>query len=241
MIRLGIVVVSCYAEKPRPDRNALGAVLAARAAHIAPTHLLQEPLELWPAARKAWRMLVNGGRTQGLTHGLLLQDDAVLSPGFETNVIRAIEAVPDHVLSLYNHHVITDVPPTANWFIHREVPGVAICAPIPIIEEWLAWEARWVPAEYPTDDTRWGMWAYTELKDVWFPVPALVGHDMVIRSSLGHTSYRWYGNPLAEGPIDDWTPRDVIRLKPLRWGLHNGTIARQIKGRMKMAKYTPGQ
>jgi hypothetical protein len=105
----------------------------------------------WKNTRRA----LAWGRSQGATHVVVLQDDAVPIPEFLTQVREAIKRRPDDVIGLYvgtgrpyAEEVLRAVQAArrslASWLVSDGlIWGVGAVWPVPLIDHFLSWTDLW--------------------------------------------------------------------------------------------------
>jgi hypothetical protein len=174
----------------------------------------------WPTAKRAWRAV-----RAGATHHLVLQDDVLLCRDFAEAASRALAVKPDVPVCFYANRAAVDQARNAggSWaMIADGCWGQAICLPVPLVDSFLAWEARRVRPEFPHDDSRVSMWCVETGRPVWVTVPSLVEHDGHSDSLIGNRApiprvARWFIGAERSGLDIDWRqgvdapPRDMSR------------------------------
>lgn len=159
----------------------------------------------WDTGARALQRGVNRG-----DYHLVIQDDAILTPGFYDNVVGAIENVPVRTLiSLYVGTVkpfesrvkeAVDKAYSATWLKHMLLLwGVAIAIPADHIEPMLDFVAE-REEQY---DTRIGIFYQRNIIPVFYTMPSLVDHNDDLGSLLDHggAGKRRIAHKLATGPI----------------------------------------
>lgn len=141
---------------------------------------------------------------------VVLQDDAIINEHFFTNLVKAIENVPDRVLfSLYtgtvrpfNDRVGAAVANAGNasWLKgYTLFWGVGIVIPTNHIEPML----EFVKDEHQDPyDTRIGMFYFRNMLPVFYTNPSLVDHDDDIGTIVGTRSSLPQGRRVARNMID---------------------------------------
>ena len=149
---------------------------------------------------------------------LVIQDDAVLTPGFYDNLEAAITAAPHKsLISLYTGRVrplpsrvqaAVDKAAYVSWLrYHLLLWGVAIVIPTDHIEPMLDYVADRNDLLY---DTRIGIFYQGNMIPVLYTVPSLVDHNDKIGSLLAHggTDEPRVAHKLATGPLD-WNSKYI--------------------------------
>ncbi len=162
---------------------------------------------VWPTAKRAWRAIRHGA-----THHLVLQDDVVLCRDFTQAATKALEARPDVPVCFYANRLAVDQARAqgSSWAVIADGAwGQAICLPVGLVEDFLAWEARTVRPDFQPYDSRVAMWAVRTRRPFWCTVPSLVEHDGDKESLLGHHAprprvARWFIGADTSGLSVDW-------------------------------------
>lgn len=143
---------------------------------------------------------------------VVIQDDAILSPGFYDNLQGALAAAPKRTLiSLYTGtarplgqrvKIAVDKARIANasWLSHYLLFwGVGICIPSAHIEHAL----EFVEGRTEDYDVRLGIFYQRNMLPVYYTQPSLVDHDDAVGSLLGHGegSQPRVAHELAVGPV----------------------------------------
>lgn len=141
---------------------------------------------------------------------VVIQDDAILTPGFYDNVLAATENVPTKsIISLYvgtarpfgdRVKQAVDKAKYATWLSHMLLLwGVGIVIPSDHIEPMLDFVAD---RDEPYD-TRIGIFYQRNMIPVYYTMPSLVDHDDDLGSLLDHGNgeARRVAHRLATGPI----------------------------------------
>lgn len=170
---------------------------------------------IWPTARKGWELPMGDA-----THRLLLQDDAVLCPGFLEAMHEALEAVPDKAISPFvtGRGLRTAMRSGYRWATVTGLCwGVAHCLPAEQVAGFL--EATldhffWPPALDPDDDDgRLRKWHLSRGEAVWCPLPSLVGHGQGETQQNGGLGGTMQAIALNAGP--PFGLEDTTRVWPL--------------------------
>lgn len=134
------------------------------------------------------------------SHGIVLQDDAIVCADFPPAVTAAIEERPEQVLSLWvgglpgrtrkDFWVAQKARDSWSRIYFRDIHHVvALVWPRPLAEEFLAWtDSSRMPGDcrqVQSDDAIVGAWARRTKKQFWACVPSLVEHDDDIPSTIG--------------------------------------------------------
>lgn len=181
----------------------------------------RDPERLWRTARDAWSL-----HDPAADWHLLLQDDAILSPGLMATLPAALAHVPDRaVVSLYAGanrplprvwHDLTTEADTAGaaWMVAPLIMwGVALLVPTALIGAMIGWcdQQRGIP-----DDMRVGRWARRSGLESWYTWPSLVDHpdgDSLIGHGPGRTARRFAVDGAAgidwAGPVVRWRQRTL--------------------------------
>ncbi len=152
--------------------------------------------------RSAWRTYRHALETTpaGVSHRLVVQEDATVCPGFLRVVTAAINARPDSMVCLCvcgdpwtSAQAVIDagwkglcwakIDPTL-W-----VPAIALSWPVRLIQPALEWvdEQGW-PSQFSADDEIIGRVMRQLSEPVWATVPSLVNHlDLVNSVGARHT------------------------------------------------------
>lgn len=167
----------------------------------------------WHTGERALR----SGIAAGADWHIVIQDDAILSEDFYTNVEKALTYVPTKTLVSfytgkvrpYGDRVATAVAKTkyASWLrFHLLLWGVCIAVPTDHIVHML---------EYCEDrqeqyDTRIGIFYQRNMLPIYYTMPSLVDHDDDLGSLLNHgqTEERRVAHNFVSGPVN-WN-RHVI-------------------------------
>jgi hypothetical protein len=172
---------------------------------------------VWRVARTAWRL-----HDPRADWHLLLQDDAILSPGFAQVLPELLGRLAGgrRVLSLYLGstrpvpgiwHTLAQRADQAGavWIVGPMVMwGVALAVPVPLIADMIAHgdTQRGIP-----DDMRVGRWGKSRKLEAWHPWPSLVDHP-ADGSLTGHGRGRTARRFAADGGAGiDWSGGGVIR------------------------------
>jgi len=167
---------------------------------------------------------------------MVIQDDAILTPGFRTNLQYAVAENPDNFIALYyvRRSVVSKAQEQGkSWIVTKGgVWGQAIVAPIGLAQEFIQWEQRYVLPSYPHDDGRLSLWAALTDRWIWVTVPSLVDHDVSIKSSLGHSAHIGSGGLVSDGAMIDWSRgiEDPVEDKVLSFGARSQVEYDRIKG-----------
>lgn len=140
--------------------------------------------DAWYNAKRAW----TAPARHGATHRLVLQDDAIVCPGFLEIVEKAVSKHPTAAWSFYNKHTtkikrVHDTP----YFRQNggQTGGVALCLPLPLVPEMIRWSDAVFGTKYKHDDSRFGWFCqYNEVPFMGLS-KSLVGHRPV-ETTLPH-------------------------------------------------------
>lgn len=176
----------------------------------------RDPERVWRTAKRAWQL-----HNPEADWHLLLQDDAILTPGLMDTLVGALEHVPPRcIISLYagtgrpipwvwqKLSEQADVA-GASWIVGpRSMWGVALLLPVPVIGEMIAYcdTQHGIP-----DDMRVGRWARRQRYEAWFPWPCLVDHpddESLVGHGAGRHALRFVGDASSwdpTGPIIRWS------------------------------------
>lgn len=131
------------------------------------------------------------------THRILIQDDAVLCPGFVKTARRILQARPDSLVAFYvgSAHPggytyqrsarrcarYSDLP------VDHFVPTVALAMPMRLARQYTEWAAVHIAADYPWDDEALRQWRQDDPSiPAIATIPCLVQHDSTISSVMQH-------------------------------------------------------
>lgn len=193
-----------------PDRlNAARELLDA----LAPLHPIHVPdpdrTGIWPAARRTLEALLD----QPADWLVAFQDDALPCPHLADDLPTVLSHAPAPIVSLYCSR------PTfhrygSRWVLTAGLAGVAVAFQRDTLADLLSWEAANIPADYPHDDGRYGLYAHATGTPAAVTVPGLVDHDTSLRSTVGHSN-AITGRRAAHVHLDrpntlDWTPNPTL-------------------------------
>jgi hypothetical protein len=148
---------------------------------------------VWGTARVGWSL---GLATEGGTHHVLIQDDALVCADFLAGLEQALAFVPENaIVSPYLGKAI-NVPTRwetvanrataagARWIRSDTVMwGVCLVMPTALIPEMVAWADK---RSGRPDDMRVGGFAKANGLEVWYPWPSLVDHRADMASLTKH-------------------------------------------------------
>ena len=168
----------------------------------------------WANAREAWLSC-----PEGATHRLLLNDDAILCPGFREAAEAAIAAHPGEIISFFTTRteLLEAKAKGAPWITYsKAICGVALVLPRPLIAEFVAWADAYCRPAWPSADARLFLWATVTGRTVWYTSPSLVQHDESHTSTIRGDSNRGRISPYfaADGAAGvDWTGAPLVYTK----------------------------
>jgi hypothetical protein len=157
----------------------------------------------WDTGRRAWLAV-----DRSASHGLVLQDDAIIPRDLVAGVVEALAHVPDKTpMCLYtgrvrpHKHAITEAVTAASeatsWLTMQSLNwGVGIVIPTDMIEPMIAWgDGR---PEIPNYDRRLSRWFGHQGIHTWYTWPSLVDHRdspslVPGRGSSGRRAHQFIG------------------------------------------------
>jgi hypothetical protein len=146
---------------------------------------------VWSVASACWEWGI-AQAAQGITHVVLLNDDAEPCPGFVEAVRRALAARPMHPVCFYSNHetaLLAYEQGDAWWTSDDGLVGVTCALPVALARDFLAWERESLlerPFPGMPDDARLNIWAMAHERPIWHarglvehgaPAASLVGND----------------------------------------------------------------
>lgn len=189
--------LACFIQA-HPSRNAIHAPLVASLSPL-PVEIslhASSPPNPWAGYKQALERFVSHENS----HGIVLQDDAVVCRDFPLAVTAAIEERPDSVLSLWvgalrgrttrDFHLAQQRGERWSPLYFRDIHfTVALVWPRELAEAFLEWasEAKipgWARSQQ-SDDAVVGAWARRTKRQFWACVPCLVEHNDEVESTIG--------------------------------------------------------
>ncbi len=168
---------------------------------------------VWSVASACWTW---GLSQPGVTHVVLLNDDALPCPGFVEAARAALSVRSQHPVCFYSGHEVARLAyeqGDAWWTSDDGLVSVACALPVELARDFLAWEREsLVERPFPgiSEDGRLNIWAMAHGRPIWHarglvehgaPTDSLVGnagHD-------GRTSYTPLPRTEQEARDIDWT------------------------------------
>lgn len=145
-----------------------------------------EHASIW--ARRAWEWAA-----QQDEHVLILNDDVLVHPEIRKICEAMIEAVPDECLSLHTNFLAAAVEAAKghHWVRAYMYTGPAVILPPVRARSLVDWVHRmpWGFLSRMNEDNAAIHWAWAEQRPFWAAVPAPVGHDTTVRSTLGYDEH----------------------------------------------------
>jgi hypothetical protein len=164
---------------------------------------------VWPTAKRAWKAY-----HPDADYHIVLQDDITPAREFWTAlplVLATLAEQPPAPIGLAANVGIGFKARDrghAYWQAQASLVGCAIALPVPMLNDFLAWEERSVSPDLYSDDVRISFYCLDNGIKQWYPTFALFRHTGVAHSLLGHSRYRSV-RPLHldDNPLDitDWT------------------------------------
>lgn len=167
--------------------------------------------DCWGNAKRAWSAPI----PEGVTHRLVISDDAVTCNNFLQICNKIINVFPDVIWTLYSGLWIPEKArkndcPYVN-VRGCKTGGLAIIMPVEHIPKMVAWSDSVLGEDYRHDDGRIGFYALCNDVKLYSTIPSLTDHlpvDSVIR---GHNDKRrvakaWIGEDIG---YQDWDNREV--------------------------------
>lgn len=202
-----------------------------RAARAMPTLAAMAPMSVslsvdynhdgpWANARRCWTAQVDSD----YTHRFVMHDDAIVCRNFPTVLHNIVSAWPDRVLSLYcRRPEHRNVPPGGALECTGFAWGLALCAPVEIASDFVAWCDKNCRAEWIADDTRWSVYLAATGQSLLCPNPCVVDHDSAMCSTM-------HGKPNVTTPAYNGRPDGVLwggRVDQLHTNRYNFVLTRQ--------------
>ena len=147
---------------------------------------------------------------------MILQDDALCCQGFARAVERAVELLPDRLVSFFlaSHAKVEGLrlceadrlgQPFVELTQFRWVPLVALMYPPGLAADFHGWAAeRKVPLNHLADDSVAASWVRARSMSFFCTVPSLVDHPddtpTLVSANRGRTAHCYIGS----APIEDW-------------------------------------
>lgn len=172
-------------------------------------------------AEKAWL----ADMPEGLTHRVVLPDDADVCNGFKEICEKMVAAHPDDIFCLYPmnlpakrsgvfRRIITP------YVIAKGVSGVGVIMPVKYIKECFAWIDETVPSPKKEDDYSMWCWARQKGVRVLTTIPSIVQYlgDVSVANPdvpIRRTTY------FKENPTADWSNTKVVRYVEHEWFFSN--------------------
>jgi len=130
---------------------------------------------VWPTVREAWLT----GAASGTSHTMVIQDDVLLCRNFGEHVIKAAEARPNDLISLFSMsgeiktayiaRYTWAVSPTVSW-------GQGTILNRSLALEFVKWCDLNVRPDYRWDDGRLALWCLNTGRQAYLTVPSLLQH-----------------------------------------------------------------
>ena len=155
-------------------------------------------------AEKAWLL----PSEEGVTHRLLLQDNAIVNPHLAEAMDRIVNELPDALVTLctYNDLCQFDIKPTIDrvtyvWLKNNCMTGgKGLCMPLKHIDSFVQWRRSNFPT-YPHDDAALFCWCQLNEIDRYCIVPNLVSTHPRLKSLLKHYYKKYYSKCFYVGDI----------------------------------------
>lgn len=176
---------------------------------------------VWPTTRRAWLRALELAEAEELSHVMVMQDDMLPVRGFGEGSTEALRANPNVVVNFFcSRPTLAEQARElgVHWGIAQDGTwGGTMAMPVDMARDFLAWEERMVPADYPHDDRRVTMYILTHYGTIWMTLPSLIEHTLPKESLLGHSNGRYRTAAwLAEDARGiDWT-RGLPPSKPVK-------------------------
>jgi hypothetical protein len=142
-------------------------------------------LHLWAMKRHTFIR----GLVQHPSHVLALEDDVLPGPGFLDAVVKIASApAGEHLVALWGWretHARAWAEGASWWLCPDAVSGPGMLYPAPLLEEFLAWDKRYLKPDYPYSDGRVALFACSRRDPVWCTCPSLLQHVAAKASLLG--------------------------------------------------------
>lgn len=192
----------------------------------------------WSTGRRAW---LAADRTA--SHGLVVQDDAIIPRDLVAGIEKALEHVPaKSPLCLYAgrvrpfrqlvQHMVDQTSGDTSWLTMNELHwGVGIVLPTELIGPCIAWgDTR---PEIPNYDRRIGRWLQHQGLTVYYPWPSLVDHRdspslVPGRGSSGRRAHRFIGADASA--LDQRWDGTVVPMPTLNAANLPAAVRRQMGG-----------
>ncbi|XXF78897.1 hypothetical protein P2318_03820 [Myxococcaceae bacterium GXIMD 01537] len=193
---------------------------------------------VWSVASACWRWGISRA-SEGVTHVILLNDDAVPCPGFVEAVRAALAARPHHPVCFYSNHETARFAweqGDAWWTSDDGLVGVTCALPVELARDFLAWEHASLverPSKGIADDTRLNIWAMAHARPIWH-ARGLVEHGAPDTSLVGNESHegRSSNTPVPateeEARAIDWTLGLEEPLHALVYGISPVHLLREV-------------
>jgi len=189
-----------------------------------PVSIDDPPVSPWHNARGCWLSC-----PEWATHRLLVNDDALLCPGFLDAAHKAIAAQPDKIVSFFTTRpeILRAHDAGRSWLVyHRSICGVALCLPKAFTSEFVAWCDEYINPDWHSADARLFCWSHATDRPVHYTVPSLAQHDEQHESTIHGKARLGRVSPCfaSQSAADiDWTlpPYDSARRPiPHYWQMH---------------------
>ncbi|WP_257462363.1 hypothetical protein [Archangium lipolyticum] len=194
---------------------------------------------VWNVASACWRWgIAQAGH--GITHVVLLNDDAVPCAGFVEAVRAALAVRPRHPVCFYANHETARLAyerGDAWWTSDDGLVGVTCALPVELARDFLEWEHASLVERPPpglSDDGRLNVWAMAHQRRIWH-ARGLVDHAIPDESLIGNQGHegRTSLTPLPaseeEARAIDWTQGLEEPLHVLVYGISPIHLLREIK------------
>ncbi|RKH67464.1 hypothetical protein [Corallococcus aberystwythensis] len=194
---------------------------------------------VWNVASACWRWGISQA-ARGITHVVVLNDDAEPCPGFVEAVRAALAARPAHPVCFYANHetaLAAYAQGEAWWTSDDGLVGVTCALPVDLAGDFLAWADTALLERTPRglpDDTRLNIWAMAHRRPIWH-ARGLVEHGEPETSLVGnaHHEGRRSLTPVpatdAEARAIDWSRGLESPLHALVYGVSPIHLLREVK------------
>jgi hypothetical protein len=194
---------------------------------------------VWSVASACWRWGISRA-AEGITHVVVLNDDAEPCPGFVEAVRAALTARPAHPVCFYANHETAQqayAEGDAWWTSDDGLVGVTCALPVDLAGAFLAWADASLLERTPRglpDDARLNIWAMAHRRRLWH-ARGLVEHGEPETSLAGnaHHEGRRSLTPVpateAEARAIDWNRGLEEPLHALVYGISPIHLLREVK------------
>lgn len=186
-----------YIVQSIPERRSVRERLLAQ---LPPAVVVEDDGPQPPNPWRGYQLCLSRIASSDATHGVVIQDDAILCENFEGAIANLIEVIPNNLVCLFypglrmrsGREMQAAVRNKRNTFVlNRQdfLPVVAVLWPKEKASFLLKWvEARRIPGlryPYRSDDAVAGSWMRHTKQDVFVTIPSLVQHPDDVPSSIG--------------------------------------------------------